>query len=295
MADYLKRYIHEDGQFKIAVVSLTGVGRDLFQTLSPSPGVLQLVTNAAGGAALLASNLKDQGIINIKFDGDGPLGSVTAEANTLGEVRSTAQIPDLVVEGPGGLFTRSLGNGKITVSQRTSKSDQVFRSVVSFVEGEMALNLANYLLQSEQVASGIKIGTKLDPEKGVAGAGGVLIQALPGANENLLFIIEDRLSTLPPVGDLFAGEDGHARVAEYLFDDMPVKWLETTEINYKCNCSRTRILQSLASLPVKDLAEMHGDGETLSLNCSFCTTGYAVTVEDLAAILELKAEAEKGD
>ena len=130
MADYLKRYIHEDGQFKVTIVNTTGVGRQLFQKLNPSPGVLQLVNDAGVGAMLLAAGLKDQGIINIKFDGTGPLSQITAEANTLGHIRATANQPDLVLGGEGALFTRALGKqGNMVVSRRTAASDQAITAV----------------------------------------------------------------------------------------------------------------------------------------------------------------------
>jgi len=288
MTDYLKRYIHEDGHFKVAVVDTTRVGQNAFQILNPSPIALQLMTRAMAGSLLLAANLKGQGTIHLRFNGQGPLGHLTVEANTEGHVRAVAGNMNLILEKAPDLFQAALGSGELVVQRRTEHHPDVYQSVVSLVNGGMALNLANYLLQSEQVKSGIQIGSSLHAEKGIAGAGGILIQALPEANENLLFIVEDRLSSLAPFGELFARPDGHQQIFEHLFDAMPVKLLDENEVAYRCDCSRARTYQVLASLAKEDLIGLRDEGTPVTLNCSFCNNAYTFSTEDLVAVLAQK-------
>jgi len=288
--DYLKRHIHRDGQFKFTVVNTTQIGRDLFSRLAPTPDALQLMVQAATGALLMAAaGLKDEeGTLALSFQGNGPAGRLNAEANTRGTVRAIVDTLDLVTPREGGLFGEALGEGKLTVSRRTRRHQQVYRSVVSLVAGEMALQLANFLLQSDQVRSGILLGAELDPDRGVAGAGGVLIQAMPEADPNLIVILEDRLANLPPMGQLFRSEDAHSQVGELLFDGIPVKWLETTEVAYRCQCSRARIYQTVVSLPESEIAEMAGEGTPIDLSCHYCNETYTLTPADLAQILDQK-------
>lgn len=291
MADYLKRYIHEDGAFKATVVSTTLIGRELFKTFNPTPDSLTLLTQAASGSLLLTSALlKSEGTLMVKAKGDGPVESLIAEANTSGQVRATLGETNLVVEAARNtLFGQAVGDGTLTIARKLVRANEPSQGVVPLVNGELAENLAHYLFQSEQVRSGIRLGVKLDAEHGVAGAGGVLIQALPDADPNLIFVIEERLAEMSSFGDLFSTVDAHAAVTDYLFSDMPIKWLRTTEVTYSCSCDRRRILQVLAAMPRTDIAELLSSKETVKLECSFCHKDYPVGEEDLQVILDMKS------
>ncbi len=287
MTSVLRRYIHEEGQFKAMVAETTGAGRAVFQRLSPSPIALQLLTQAMTGAVLMSANLKDEGTLMVRFDGDGPMETITAEANTLGHVRGAAGHPqlDFSPNPKLGLFQQAVGSGRLSVKRKTKPTDKVFTSVVPLVAGEMALNFANYLLKSEQVPSAIQLGAGLDAELGIGGAGGILIQALPGANEHLLFLLEDRIASLPSLGECFAAPDGQDQILDRLFEDLPLKLLAETEVAFACPCSKERMLLLLSGLAEKDLREMRASKEPLELRCSFCGQSYACDPEDLEPIL----------
>lgn len=288
MSRFLKRYIHEEGMFKIAVIDSTGIGQDMYRTVQPPPVGLQLVTQAMTGALLLSSNLKNDGVLSFRFGGDGPMSSITVEADTLGRTRGTAGNIDVVDVDPNALFASAIGAGQLSVKRKMEPSGKIFSSVVDLIPGEIALNFANYLLQSEQVSSAIQLGVRLDEKVGVKGAGGVLIQAMPGANENVLFILEQRLQEMASLGDLFAEKDGHEKVVAWLADDMKVRELKQSEVRYHCGCNRQRMLQILATLPMNDLQDLGKEKDGLKLNCSFCGKQYQVMQEDLNVIIEMK-------
>lgn len=287
MTHVLRRYIQEDGQFKAMVAETTGAGREAFLRLKPSPIALQLLTQAMTGAVLMSANLKDEGTLMIGFEGDGPLGGLTAEANTLGHVRGAAGNPrlDFLPDPDLGLFQRAIGKGKLSVKRKSKPSDKVFTSIVPLVEGEMALNFAHYFLRSEQIPSALQIGVSLDPRLGVSGAGGLLIQALPGANEHLMFMLEDRIANLPSLGGLFAAPDCQDQVLQRLFEGLNMKLLAQTEVTFYCPCSKRRMLRILSALPTQELREMRHSKEPLRLNCSFCGQSYPCLAEDLDPLL----------
>lgn len=288
MANYLKRYIDEDGHFKATVINGTDIGRELYRRFQPSPIGLQLMSQMSMGTLLMAANLKGEGTIQLSCKGEGPIESLTFEANTHGGVRGFARNPHThfdLTEGQG-LFQQAIGSGQMSVKRRVQPSDQVYTSVVDLVPGEIAVNLAHYLTASDQIPSAIQLGALLSPEHGVAGAGGVLIQALPNADENVLFILEDRLLTMKPLGELFASGDGHAEALDHLFYQMNVKEVGFTEIGYRCQCNRGRILQVTASLPLEELVAFRQEKEPLEMSCSFCGATYTISDEDLDVLIE---------
>ena len=290
MSSFLKRYIHADNQFKAVILDTTEVGRKAFHQLKPSPIALQLVTQAMTGTLLLVTSLKNEGTLQVKMKGNGPVAHITAEANTTGQVRGFCGDLNIHFERAKGvgLFHQAIGEGNLEARRRSGSSEEVYTSVVPLVGGELAMNLANYLMQSEQTPSAIHLGATLDAEHGIAGSGGVFIQALPGASEDLLYILEQRLQEIPPLGSLFGQTDGFQKVYDFLFDDVDLKLLEEQEVFYECSCDRARMLQTLLSLPLDDLSDLQREGKPFNITCSFCTEDYEILPEDLAVLIEMK-------
>lgn len=288
MTNSMKRYLQVDGDFKATVVDTTQVGRDYFERIQPSPIGLQLITQAMTGALLLANGLKGEGSLLLVAKGNGPGGTLTVEANTEGHVRGTMTQPHLHIqpEPSLGLFQQVIGAGTLAVTRRTQKTPKGYQSVVDLVEGEISLNLANYLLNSDQIHSAIQLGSNLDAEHGIAGAGGIMIQALPNANENVLFILEQRLGELPSLGDLFSGQGGHKIIEEHLFDGLEVSDMGESEVNFVCPCSRQRMIQLLGGIPIEELESMRSENKSQSVTCHFCNQTYAISIEDLDVLIE---------
>jgi len=286
----MRRLIHEGGEFKAVIVDATEIGRAYFRGAQPSPIALQLVTQAMTGVLLLSTDLKDEGTLLMRLGGEGPMGQITVEANTDGHVRGFTQnaaVDFERVEGQG-MFQTAIGAGMLKTLRRTQHMTQPYESVTELIPGEIALNMAHYLLSSNQIQSGIQLGASLHAEHGVAGAGGILIEAMPGANQNLLFIVEDRLTTMPGLGTMFAEPGGMDRISEYLFDDIAVKSLGETGVVYRCSCSRQRMLQIISTLPVSELAEMVAENKDFEINCQFCNKAWPCSTQDLSAVIEYK-------
>ena len=68
--------------------------------------------------------------------------------------------------------------------------------------------------------------------------------------------------------------------------DLGVLFMETTEVGYKCYCSRNRVEAALISLGRKELTEIMEEGETFPVECQFCDTVYRFTPQDFKEILE---------
>ena len=68
--------------------------------------------------------------------------------------------------------------------------------------------------------------------------------------------------------------------------EVGVVFMETTEVSYKCYCSRERVEAALISLGRKELEEIAGDGKTFPVECQFCDTVYEFAPEDIVEILK---------
>ena len=91
--DRIIKGITSDGHFKIAVVKTTDVVREAAERHQLSLLSKVVLGKALTATMLLASELKKEERIQLRMDGNGPLKSVIAEANSLGEVRGYVADP----------------------------------------------------------------------------------------------------------------------------------------------------------------------------------------------------------
>ena len=62
--------------------------------------------------------------------------------------------------------------------------------------------------------------------------------------------------------------------------------METTEVGYKCYCSRERVESALISLGHKELQEIAEEGDSFPVECQFCDTVYQFTPADIRNLIE---------
>lgn len=290
----LIRYLERAGQFKATLAHTTSVGQDAHQRLQASPIAIQLLTQAMTAALILVTEFKSEGTLSVKFVGNGPCGHLTVEANSQGEVRGFAGNLNVNFErDPAmGLFQQALGQGEMICRRREGNSQKVYTSTVPLIPGEMAANVTHYLLTSEQTHSAMVLGSKLDPKSGIAGSGGVLIQALPDANEDILFIVEDRLTTLNDLGITFAQESGVKAIEHHLFDGFTVQRTKRLRLAYRCHCSKERVQHLLSALPREQLQSLLDEQRDITLQCQFCTKPYTFSPQELQAVAKSPRKAD---
>lgn len=283
----LARYTDSERNVRVCIADTTHVGRDAYRRLQCSPIALNLISQAMTGALLLVSEFKVPGSISLRFEGPGPAGHITVEANSDGEARGFSGDLSVDIDPPQDCswFDSAIGPGQLTVRKRLSTTQQIFSSSVETEQGGVASNLSRYLLQSDQIASAMSLTARLDAHQGIAAAGGILVQALPQANEHILVILEDRLVQLGQMNERFGTANCFEDMANHLLEDLNLVELAQTPTSYRCHCSRQRVAQILKSLPDKDLAELVESAEDVTLNCQFCTKPYVFSCSEITTMV----------
>jgi len=227
-------------------------------------------------AVLLAANLKTDEYVTVRIAGDGPLGGVVADAHSRGTVRGYVQSPhvDLPLAGNKLAVGQAVGAGHIHVTRFTGLK-QPFTGSAPLVSGEIGADVANYLLVSEQTPSTVALGVLVNPDCTVAAAGGLMVQALPGAEDETLVKVEANLAAMPPVSEMVrAGADAAAMVRR-AFSGLGATVFRPTRLAFSCRCSRERVEDMLVSLGREELAAMAAEGRA-EVRCHFCGETYAV-------------------
>jgi molecular chaperone Hsp33 len=96
---------------------------------------------------------------------------------------------DLPPQAPGKLDVGGLvGQEGYLEVIRDMGLKQPFRGQVKLLSGEIAEDLAQYFMQSEQIPSLVALGVLVDTDLSIKAAGGLIIQAMPGPPSKRLWI-----------------------------------------------------------------------------------------------------------
>lgn len=261
-----------------------------------SPEGAAALGRAMTGALLLRQNQKESWeSLSVIFRGGGPAGTMIVTA-TENSVRGYLENPQVFLPAKNGKLDVGgfLGcNGTLTVLRDTLGQPQ--QGICRLVSGEVAEDIAQYLLQSEQIRSFVSLGVEVQLQKNqVSQAGGILVSPLPGLSAMEEDILAQACALLPPVTQLFAEMEPEEVVPAFFFDLQP-ELLGEVNILYRCNCSRQRMGRALASLPGQDIAEMLREGQPAEVGCRFCNKKYVFSLEDLSGLLAEKQKTKRNE
>ena len=287
--DQLVRAITSDGMVKAVAVStreLTERARQIHTTL---PVATAALGRALAGASMLGNALKEEGAsLTLQIRGGGPLGTVLAVSDPLGNVRGYVQEPhvDLPLRPDGKLDVGgAVGcDGTLTVIKDLGLKEPYVGSV-ALLGGEIAEDLAAYFVESEQIPSACGLGVLVDRDQSVRAAGGYLIQLLPGAGEDVIARVEGGVLAAGAVTGMLAERDDPEAMLRRVLSDFDLEILETSPIAYKCYCSRQRVERALVSLGAEELESLLREQGGCELTCQFCDQVHRFSADELRGLI----------
>jgi molecular chaperone Hsp33 len=249
-------------------------------------GALPLAAAAMGrlmaGAAFFAADLKDGGAVHLELSGGGPLGRVIAEAYADGLLRARVDHPDvdLPLTPTGKLAVgQAVGRDGQLMVQRRFADGGSYTSYAALATGEVGDDLARFLLESEQIPAAVAVGVLVGRDGWVEAAGGLLVQALPGAPPDLVAETAERVGRLDAVSRrLAAGETPEAMLREVL--PAPITWADRQPLAFGCRCDRADLEGLLRALPLEERQDMARSGGA-EVVCQYCRTAYRYDPESL--------------
>lgn len=257
---------------------------------SAKPLAAMGVGRAMTGALLMASHLKEGQEVGLLFKGNGPLGSLYAEATFDGQVRGYCPNPDFeagVVEDVLNLG-KAMGFGQLTVARHQPFQRQPHQGTVQMVTGEVGEDLAHYLHQSHQIRSLIKLGVYFDLQGHVAAAGGVLIEVMPGVEDSVVDTLQNNFDAFKePISKMiFEGAKPLDLIKPLLnnidFTQIPHDYL----IRYSCPCTVDRVKRALTTLGPDGIQEIIDEGKEPDITCQVCGKKYKLNTKDLVELRE---------
>lgn len=274
-----------DGSVSVRVLSATHLVREAIARHQPSPAAGVALARALMGGVLLATEGQDGERVQVHFRGDGPFGAILVTADSSGSVRGYVQHPsaDVPLRGESLGVAAGMGLGALTVERNHPSWKQPYSGIVPIVSGEIAQDLAHYLLESEQKPSAVALGVYLSPDGEIEAAGGYLVQALPGASDAALADMEARVAGAPPAERLRAGDSPEDLLAR-LLDGVGFGDVERAEPRFFCPCDRDRVKHAAVLLGRDELREVAAGDEPLEVRCAFCAEVYRLSPDEVGAL-----------
>lgn len=288
--DYLVKAIDTEGFIRISsvvttdVVEKARVTHDLSKTASAALGR----TLSAG--LIMAEDLKNAGdSITININCDGELEKIVVTGKNDGKIKGYVNNPHAdadVRETDNKLnVSKIVGTGTLTVVKDLGLKEP-YIGQVDLISGEIAEDFANYFAISDQVPTVVNLGVLVDKDFSIKAAGGFILSLMPGAGEDIISKIENNVSKMKPLTTLIDGGYSPEDIILKVLDGFEVKFLDKKPVEFKCDCSREKVVDSLISIGEKEITKIIEEDGKAEVECYFCNTTYDFDKKDLEEILK---------
>ncbi|MDA3810426.1 MAG: Hsp33 family molecular chaperone HslO [Spirochaetaceae bacterium] len=241
-------------------------------------------------ASLLSSNLKEEDVIRLKINCSGPLGGLNVEADFRHRVRGYLINNPIKQTEPGSMsMSDFFGAGILSFTRTNRLTNRPFTGQIELQYGNTASDLAYYFTASEQIATSFNLNISFNDSGNVTGAGGLLIQALPGADEKLLMRTEEIVKNLPSIGDWYSkGGVSSEFILKYLAPLNP-RIISNTHTQFFCDCAKERIQVHISSLSEEDKEDIINKNDfPIKTLCHNCGTSYIFSREESMELIKNK-------
>ncbi|PFV48335.1 Hsp33 family molecular chaperone HslO [Bacillus cereus] len=289
MKDYLVKALAFDGEVRAYSVRTTNTvseaqrRHDTWRTASAALG------RSLTAGTMMGAMLKGEQKLTIKVEGNGPIGPILVDAHANGDVRGYVTNPHVDFEGTeqGKLRVyQAVGTeGFVTVIKDIGMREP-FIGQSPIVSGELGEDFTYYFAVSEQTPSSVGVGVLVNGDDSILAAGGFILQIMPGAQDETISFIEDRLQKIPPVSTLIEQGLSPEELLYAVLGEDKVKLLETMDVQFNCTCSRERIESVLISLGKTELEQVREEEEETEVHCHFCNERYKFSKEDITNLIE---------
>ena len=289
MKDYLVRGMSMDDFVKVVAIRSTEMVRRGAQIQGTTPNATAAFGRALTAASMMGNMQKvENGSMTMQIKGGGPIGGITVVSDYIGNVRGYVVEPKvpLTEKYPGKLDVgATVGvDGTLTII-RDLQMKEPYVGSVELVSGEIGDDVTAYFAQSEQTPTACALGVLVDVDCSVKVAGGYLIQLLPGAPDETIDAVERGIQRAGAVTKMLEAGMTPEDILGQVCGEIGVVFMETTEVSYKCYCSRNRVEAALISLGKKELTEIAGEGKEFPVECQFCDTVYRFTPDDIRKLI----------
>ncbi len=273
-----------DGEISVSLLDTTEMVNTAIDIHSLSPVAAAALGRTMTAATFMATNLKNKtDNLSITIHGDGPGGNIVVCGNHELHMRGYIDNPqaDLPLKANGKLDVGGLvGKGRLTVVKNLGLKEP-YTGSAKLISGEIAEDFAAYYTYSEQQPTGMALGVKIGTDGKCVGAGGLVVQPMPGAKDENIDKAEELLTHFTNISSMIE-EIGFEGIIDKFFDGV---FFFEYRPEYYCNCSREYVDKILITLGEKELYDTVEKEGKIEVVCHFCPQKYVYYKEDVDRLL----------
>ncbi len=291
------RAMTEDGSARIHVINSTDIVNEAIRIHDTAPTATAALGRLLTGVSMMGCMLGEKNDrMSVTIAGDGGCGKMIAAADYYGNVKGYIENPyaDPPRKPNGKLDVgAAVGKGMLRVV-RDCGGDEPHVGTVNIVSGEIAEDLAHYYAESEQVPTLMALGVLVDRDLSCLAAGGVLIQLLPFADDEVAAQLEENAKKLTKISEMFRDGMSNLDIAKIALENIPFSPFDEIEVDYVCDCSRERTAAAIRAIGKKEADKIfsecrdEGTEEQIEVCCRFCDKKYVFTPDDCKRIFDTK-------
>lgn len=289
MTDYMVRASAAGAQIRAFACTTREMTEEARRVHNTSPVVTAALGRLLSAAGMMGSMLKgDTDILTLQIKGDGPMQGLTVTADSKGNVKGYANVPDVILPANdrGKLdVAGAVGKGILSVIKDMGLKEP-YVGQTSLQTGEIAEDLTYYFAVSEQVPSCVGLGVLMEKDNTVRQAGGFIVQLMPFAEEEVIGRLEKNIGKLTSVTDILDRGNTPEQMLDILLEGLEPEVTDTMSVRFHCGCDKKRVEKALISIGRQELQDMISEGKEIEVNCQFCNRNYTFSVDDLKRLYE---------
>lgn len=277
MADYWVRAVTDDGTVRALAAVTTATVENARRRHGTAPTATAALGRTLTAAGLLGAMLKPGQTVTVRVLGDGPLGGVLATSDSVGTVRGYVANPGVHLPltaskklDVGGAVGRGTLHVTIDLGLRMP-----YHGSVPLVSGEIAEDLASYLVTSHQIPSLVALGVLVSPDERVIASGGLIVQLMPGSDDTMGEYLEARARVLPTITSMISAGRTPEEILDTALGEVRTSIVERQQVKFRCRCSWQKVRGVLVSLGADELRSILSEQGQVEVCCNFCGRRYA--------------------
>lgn len=289
MTDYMVRATAANAQIRAFACTTRETVESARQAHNTSPVVTAALGRLLSAGVMMGSMLKgEEDILTLQVKGDGPVRGMMVTADSRGQVKGYANVPDVILpaNAMGKLdVAGAVGNGILSIIKDMGLKEP-YVGQTQLQTSEIAEDLTYYFATSEQVPSSVGLGVLMEKSNTVRQAGGFILQLMPFAEEKVIGRLEQNLEKVSSVTSLLDAGSTPEQMLAVLLEGMDPEITDKIPVCFSCRCDKHRVEKALVSIGKKELQDMIDEGREIEINCHFCNRNYSFTIEELSDLLK---------
>ncbi len=286
LADRVLTLISKNGKFRAGVIKSSNISKKAQSDHNLPPMPAALLSRLLTGASLMAAFLKGEERIILEANGSQSIKKIFAEAIQVGEVRGFVDFE--LKDDSGTNITDFLGDGLFKVSKILYDKAEPIIGIVKLKKGDISTDLAYYFQKSEQIPTAVLLDVSLNNNGLIEHSGGLILQAMPGANDKDIVDINDKLKNSPEITELINNEMTIEEITRILIP-FDYEILKNYRVDFFCRCSKEKFISKLLTLGIDEIKSMKKNNHN-ELICIYCNKHYYLEDRDFDRLInDLKA------